>query len=351
MQNRTSLPKVTVLITLYNKGPFVREAVQSVLDQEYQDLELLVVDDASQDEGPAVVRQFDDPRIRLLESPVNTGRAAAANRGYKAARGKYVAVLDADDRMLPGRLEKQVALMEAHPEIGVAGSWIQAFGGSDRCIQPPADDRAARSLELFGMPVMYGSCMIRREVIEKHHIRCEENWLLPGMDRLFILRIGQHARYANLQEFLTSYRIGPQNMRHGRDAVKDRSALDAKVFSLLGIPASPPEVRLHCFLHPEHGQLPSGPVQVWRLYKWIKHLTAMNRKAAIWPLEEFEAELQVRWQRLFHALVEKDACGAFAHALLNGSLGAQFGYWAKVTKDRWAGRKITHRPDQQSTSS
>ena len=93
----TAPSKVTVLMTLYNKAPFVAEAVQSILDNTFTDLELLVVDDASTDGGLEVVRSIADPRIRLLESPVNTGRAAAANRGYDAARGEYVAVLDADD--------------------------------------------------------------------------------------------------------------------------------------------------------------------------------------------------------------------------------------------------------------
>src|SRR5690606_501124 len=78
--NRTM--RVTVLITLYNKGPYLEEAVRSVLDGTYQDLEVLVVDDGSTDDGPERVRRIGDPRVRLLTSERNRGRPFAANRGY-----------------------------------------------------------------------------------------------------------------------------------------------------------------------------------------------------------------------------------------------------------------------------
>ncbi len=114
--------RVTVLMTLHNKGPFVEEAVRSVLASTLTDLELLVVDDASTDGGLDIVRGIHDPRIRILESAVNTGRAAAANRGLDAARGTFVAVLDAEtgDRLASRTLHERRAIPLA--------DWYRRFG-------------------------------------------------------------------------------------------------------------------------------------------------------------------------------------------------------------------------------
>ncbi|HRH38589.1 MAG TPA: glycosyltransferase family 2 protein, partial [Flavobacteriales bacterium] len=161
-------PRVTVLTTLYNKGAFVEDAIRSVLASSFADFELLVVDDASTDDGLLRARAFTDPRIRILTSETNTGRADAANRGYDAARGEYIAVLDADDIAAPDRLEKQVAFLDAHPEVGVCGSYAQTFGIRDHIATWPLTDEEARGLLLFQDPLLYGSAIIRRSVLEEH---------------------------------------------------------------------------------------------------------------------------------------------------------------------------------------
>jgi glycosyltransferase involved in cell wall biosynthesis len=330
---------VSVLITLYNKGPFVEEAVHSILANSFTDFELLVVDDASTDDGPARVKAITDPRVRLLESAVNTGRAAAANRGYDAARGEYVAVLDADDIAYPERLAKQVAFLDAHPEVGALGSWLQDFGGSDVLITKPAEDRGARAGMLFGMPVMYGAAMLRRNVLEEHGLRCDTHWLHPGMDRLFLLNIGRHAQYANLQEVLTLYRIGEQNMRHGRNAVVDMHHLYRAVFDHFGIPATKEQIVLQTFLNEEVGGAPPNAGQVRRLAVWIKELEAANQRLGVFPSPEFEAQIEKRWKGLFHRIVLHDAWSALYHMWLTNELWGRAGYWGKVTSERWLGRR------------
>jgi len=331
--------KVSVLITLYNKGPFVEEAVHSILANSFTDFELLVVDDASTDDGPARVKAIADPRIRLLESAVNTGRAAAANRGYDAALGEYVAVLDADDIAYPERLAKQVAFLDAHPEVGACGSWVKAFGSSEVEARMPATDAEARALSLFGMPVLYPASMLRRSVIEAHHLRCDPQWLLPGMDRLFMLKVGQHSRYANLQETLNGYRVGEQNMRHGRNAVEDKHHLYRAVFDHFGIPATKEQIVLQTFLHEEVGGPPPTAGQVRRLAAWIKELEAANQRLGVFPPPEFAAQIEKRWKGLFHRIVLHDAWSALYHLWLTGELRGRAGYWGKVTAERWFGRR------------
>lgn len=327
-------PTVTVLMTLHNKGPYVEEAVRSVLANTFTDLELLVVDDASTDDGVAVVKRISDPRIRILESAVNTGRPAAANRGYAAARGRYVAVLDADDRMHPERIARQVAFLDDHPEVGVCGSWLQFFGGRELVHRLPPGDEEARALSLFGVPVSYGACMFRRSVLEEHALRCPTQWLTPGMDYLFMLDVGRHAHYANLPEVLTDYRIGMQNMRHGRDARRDLFLLTAEVFRRAGISACEREVEAHLFLHePPHP--PMGSAEVWAVYRWTRKL--LRSAPHLFPGPSFAKQLEQRWDRIFHLVVKENAWASLLHIALSGTWKARMGYWLSVTRRRWTG--------------
>lgn len=331
-----AVPKVTVLMTLYNKGAFVEAAVRSVLASTFKDFELLVVDDASTDVGLGIVRGIGDPRIRVLECDRNTGRAAAANRGYDAARGEYVAVLDADDLMEPSRLALQVPFMDANPDIGVCGGWMQAFGDQDTLLRTPPTDEEARGIMLFGVPALYPTCMFRRSMLEAHHLRCDPAWLSPGMDYLFLLDIGAHARFANLQQVVARYRWGQQNMRHGRDPVKDARTLYRAVLDRVGLSPSPEEVDLHLYLLELERPLPNAGA-VRALFSWKEKLLHAHRGRSLFPGSSFEAQVQHRWDTLFHALVRKDASAALAHMRCSGRVRERAGYLMIFTLRRWLG--------------
>lgn len=313
----TSSPLVSVLMTLYNKGPYVEDAVRSVLASSLTDFELLVVDDGSTDGGPAAVEAINDPRVRLLKAERNTGRPSAANRGYDAARGRYVAVLDADDVMFPERLERQVAFLEANPEIGAVGSSLLVPGARDELWSWARNDEEARGLMLFGDPICYGTAMFRRAVLEEHHLRCNEQWLRPGMDYLFIFSLAPHLRYANIAEPLTFYRFAEQNMRFGRDPVDDRAAIYKEQFRMLGLDVSSEEVDFQLMLH-RLFRMPPDSRSVRALHGWVARLKAMNRERGLFPVRIFEQEIERRMARLFHPIADADPKAAALHMRLMG---------------------------------
>ncbi len=109
---------ISIVIPLYNKGPYIARALNSVFTQTFQDFEVIVVDDGSTDDGPAVVRGFDDPRIRMIQQE-NQGVSAARNRGIEAARAELVAFLDADDEWLPGQLKTIMQMRKKYPGAGL----------------------------------------------------------------------------------------------------------------------------------------------------------------------------------------------------------------------------------------
>ncbi len=335
--------KVTVLTTLYNKGPFVEEAVRSTLASTFTDLEVLVVDDASTDEGPAKVRAIGDPRVRIITHPENRGRAAAANSGFDAAQGAYVAILDADDRMHPERIARQVAFLDAHPSVGACGSWARQFGEARELSTWPATDAECRARSLFGDPVLYGSAMFRRAVLDRHGLRCDTTWRHPGMDYLFTLSLAPFTQYANLQEELLQYRIGAQNMRHGSDPLEDRARLYRVVFQRMGIAVTEAEIDLQLMLHKFFRRAPDA-TQVRKLWQWMGHLAVCMKERALCDERLFVDESRRRWDRLFFALADRDSGAGLAHLRLSRDFRpARWRYLAAKTLRR-PGRISTTRP-------
>lgn len=331
------MPRVSVLITLYNKGDFVTEAVRSALASDFQDIEVLVVDDGSTDDGPEQVRAIGDPRIRLLPSPRNTGRPAAANRGFDAALGEYIAVLDADDAMRADRISRQVSFLDAHPEVGIVGSSLGIMNRDEEPWNWPATDEEARGLLLFGDPVCYGTSMIRKELITTHGLRCDEAWRRPGMDYLFLLAAGAHTRFSNIMEPLTSYRIGAQNMRHGRDPVEDRAATYRAAFAHFAIPATEGELDLQLLLHGFFRRNVDAPL-VRALHDWILKLKVINKERGLFPAEVFERELERRWSKRFHQIADRSTAAAWTHMRASGSFPLdRLRYLAGAALRRWRG--------------
>jgi glycosyltransferase involved in cell wall biosynthesis len=116
-----SITKVSVIIPAYNRSAYLGEAIQSVLDQTFQDFELIVIDDGSTDNTKEIVKGFLDTRVRYLYQE-NSGVSSARNMGIKAANGEYIAFLDSDDIWLPENLELKVNLLDSRPDVGLVCS-------------------------------------------------------------------------------------------------------------------------------------------------------------------------------------------------------------------------------------
>ena len=120
-------PLVSVVVSLYNKGELIARAIESVLAQGFQDFEIIVVDDCSTDEGPDRVREFHDPRIRLIRTERNSGPGLARDLGIKASASDLIAFLDADDEWKPRFLQSCVRFLETHPDAGLVATGYEIW--------------------------------------------------------------------------------------------------------------------------------------------------------------------------------------------------------------------------------
>jgi GT2 family glycosyltransferase len=116
------MPRASVIVPTYNRGDALGRAIESVLRQELEDLELIVVDDCSTDDTESVVESYDDPRVRYLRHETNRGGSAARNTGIEHASGEYVAFLDDDDEYHPLKLTRQVECLERRSD-----EWVAAY--------------------------------------------------------------------------------------------------------------------------------------------------------------------------------------------------------------------------------
>ena len=197
-------PLVSVVVPVFNAASTVVEAIESILSQTCGPLEVVIVDDGSQDESVQVVRQIKDTRVVLLRQQ-HRGVVSARNIGCAAARGEFIAPLDADDLAHQRRLAMQVAYLLEHPMVGLVGTWALLCheGGGKQVFTPPAADAALRRYLLWDNPFIHSSVMFRREAFR------QAGGYPPGTNedyRLWV-RIARRWQIAVVPEVLVTHRV------------------------------------------------------------------------------------------------------------------------------------------------
>jgi glycosyltransferase involved in cell wall biosynthesis len=209
-------PLVSVVVPAYNAATTVEATLRSILDQTVEDLEVIVVDDGSQDRTVEVVRQLDDPRITVLEQ-ANRGPSSARNKGLAAARGRYVALLDADDLWLPDKLERQLGWLEQHPDVKSVQTGV--FFVNDaldvvsvrRCAA--ADDVLLQTLRFQNLPAVPSTLLAERERIAAAggfdtSLAILEDWNLA-------IQLARTGDLGSIEDPLALYRVHPGNRSRG----------------------------------------------------------------------------------------------------------------------------------------
>ena len=167
---RKKIPKVTVLMPVYNGEHYLREAIHSILNQTFQDFEFIIINDGSTDSSKQILESFQDARIRIFHNKTNLKSSSSLNKGLKHAKGEYIARMDADDICSPTRLEEQVKFLDDHPEIGIVGTDIEFINDSGECICDyrapilPTSPALIRWTLFFRCCINHPSVMVRKPV-------------------------------------------------------------------------------------------------------------------------------------------------------------------------------------------
>jgi len=226
----TDRPTISVVMTVYNGGRYLDEAVESIRRQTFADFEFIIVNDGSTDHTSDVLRRHakQDPRIRIITQP-NRGLVAALNAGCAAARSEWIGRMDADDVSLPDRFEKQMDFLRAHPEIGALGGASQFIENGvlvDMYERPPLQHRDILDVFARGNPVVHPSMLFKRDAFEA--VGGYRPLFLAAEDVDLWLRLAERCELANLEDIVIHRRRHPEEVSFRRIAQQSLSALAAR---------------------------------------------------------------------------------------------------------------------------
>ncbi|HWF92096.1 MAG TPA: glycosyltransferase [Terriglobales bacterium] len=224
-------PLISVVMVVRNVERFLAKAIESILAQTFTDFEFIIVDFGSTDNSNQIVKKYAamDPRVRASEIEP-CGLAEARNAGGFLARGRYIAIMDADDMATPERLNLQAAFLEKNPRVGVVGGatlWIDAAGNPLRKETFPTEDQEIKSALEIHCPFCQPSVLIRREAFDL--VGGYRAIFAPAEDYDLWMRISEHYQCANLSEVLLEYRIHPQQVSFQKRTQQTLGCIAARV--------------------------------------------------------------------------------------------------------------------------
>lgn len=200
-------PKVSVLMPIYNTNlEHLKESIESILFQTFTDFELIILNDSPDNiELEKFVKSYDDKRIVYAKNKQNMGITPSRNKLLDMARGEYIAVFDHDDISLPQRLEKEINVLDTHSNIGLVSGWEKWFGDKQNIFKTPEADMDIRIMMTADNYISHTACMIRKSVLDEHHIRYKEEYS-PAEDYKLCSELMEVTELYNIQEPLVLYR-------------------------------------------------------------------------------------------------------------------------------------------------
>ena len=251
-------PKVSVIIITYNRAQWLKTAMQTVLDQTFEDFELLIINDGSSDDTENTVESFCDPRVRYVKHAQNQGEGVARNTGMQHAKGEYIAFLDDDDEWFPNKLQLGVELLDSQPkQVGLVHSALINFHAD-------SSDEVEK-----GSPVEQVSGKVFEKLMEETFVTLSTvmarkagfdtvgrfDLSIPAIrDYDMWVRISKKYEFAYIDLPLVKYRIHRDSITHNfRLQIRGREAFLNKYKAYTSVPGRPNSVRyftlglMYCF--------------------------------------------------------------------------------------------------------
>ncbi len=296
------MPRVSVVMPVFNGERFLLDAMNSVLSQTYRDFELIVIDDGSTDSSASIATSFSDERVRYIRNAENTGLARVRNKGLGLARGEFVAWLDCDDLSEPRRLEKQVAVLDRNPSLALCGSWVRTLGlPHDVVWQYPSSSEELRSRMLFDDPLATSAVVMRRSVLDSLSTWFDTDFP-PAEDYELWERISRIAGLHNIPEVLTHYRLHANQITVQKKEVQMVAVrrVQSRLLSMLEVEVSPEEFLLHLAVG-VNWEFKSDRDRVQATEQWLLKLERANARRHVFPEAAFRRVLADRWLRAVSA--------------------------------------------------
>ncbi len=247
-------PVVSVIMPAYNGEKYINEAIESIINQTYQDWELIIVDDCSLDETVSIVKRYlSDNRIKLYQNENNQGIAASRNKAIQKSNGKYIAIQDDDDISFPERLKEEVRFLDEYEDIdAVAGHWLKVDETGNNILSlfsAYKNPRFVKAHLLLQDCIGNGSAMFRKDIIQKHSVLYRDNML--GMeDYCFWIEFSKCGTISAIDRIVYKQRVhtNQETERNEQNKINERRLqfleLQKKALEMDGIHLSPESIQV-----------------------------------------------------------------------------------------------------------
>lgn len=288
---------ISVIMTNYNTPEeYLREAIDSILNQTYSNFEFIIVDDCSSDDSLSVIESYHDTRIKVLRNTENIGLTKSLNKALNVAKGEFIARMDSDDISEPRRFQKQVDFLSEHEEVIVCGTWVNFIG--DVSPDKKSMCRVIPNREIFRIMLLFGNypnivhptAMFRHESLKKYSISYDERFIF-AQDYCMWVSCSKYGECANVPEILFNYRI-----HQGAISSNKKKAQEECAIGIIRNQISDMGIEIQDEMMPYHRNMFSERKKYdLNLKTWIMELIKANEKAKMYNQIILEKLLWKKW--------------------------------------------------------
>jgi len=300
-------PLVSVVMPNYNTPEdFLRRAIDSILGQTYDNIELIIIDDASTGDDVGVIRSYSDRRIVLLRNDVNRHVAFTLNRGLEIAQGKYIARMDSDDICLPRRIEEQVAFMQRRSDIDILCAQARFFGERNGVFAPHLTNAERMRTELFfNCAIAHPTVMFRADFVRRYNLRYQDDIeFRAAEDYELWTRCASLGRLCEYPHVLLNYRVHGGQVSAAANSRQQAGTWLVRAGLLIQLRIVPDEHEAMVHDHLCNGSA-DGNIPPKETESWARRLLDANDQFRVYP------------QRLFARAVIRRCLVVMVKSMLN----------------------------------
>ena len=306
---------ISVVMPVYNTPvQFLQEAVDSILNQTFEDFEFIIIDDGSADDIRQYLGSLTDPRIRLLHNETNLGITKSLNIGFRTAQGKYIARMDSDDVSLPERFEKQTAFMESHPNVIVCGARAVKYGQRLPSVSTDTATVRFESMENYKVRLLFvnpgplhPTAFFRRAILLQYQILYDER-LVYSQDYGMWMSLCNYGQICSLPDVLLIHRAHDNQISraHRDKQIYCDKLTQRRLIAALVDDVTEEEIDLH--YHHSTGYYRDATISPL-IVKWYNRLLRANKKRKLYSQRLLKKHIERIKKGLVYQTIGKDASG------------------------------------------
>lgn len=285
------MPKLTVIMPVYNGERFLKDSIDSVLNQTFEDFTLTILNDNSTDGTAAILDSYQnrDSRISIITKTKNEGPANLRNEGIEKSKTEFIALLDADDIALPSRFKKQIDFLTKNPNVGVCGTWFTFFGDQKNKVVKHAVTHDALKVQfLHSCGIGNPTVMFRKSVLG--NLRFEHRYV-PAEDYGLWSQLIAKTKFHNLPESLLLYRWHDSNISQTKEENLRKAERLIKIKQLEQLGINPEESNTDYYLNAVSLKRKLQPDQLIKTIKASYVLKELNKNKKKFNVTIFEAHI------------------------------------------------------------